>query len=213
MATKLYQKILNVMKQVEYLSKDDNIRFGNTNYKAISEGKVTSTVRTALIAEGLVILPVEQEHTRVDTVSGDGKIHRLTTVNTRYAIVDVSTGEERIIVSSGTGVDTQDKGVGKAMTYALKYALLRTFLIPTGDDPDKTSSAELDKKIPQSRYPKPSERKATFVEMMDSQQDRLGSDIYFQVLKDQGFFAAEEITDRAQQGRIYKLLEAEKGPK
>ena len=49
------------------------------------------------------------------------------------------------VVSSGRG-GYQDKGVGKAMTYAYKYMILRTFAIPTGEDPDKISSAELDKK-------------------------------------------------------------------
>ena len=33
------------------------------------------------------------------------------------------------------------------MTYAYKYMLLRTFAIPTGEDPDKVSSAELDDKL------------------------------------------------------------------
>lgn len=32
------------------------------------------------------------------------------------------------------------------MTYAFKYLFLRTFAIPTGEDPDKVSSAELDEK-------------------------------------------------------------------
>jgi hypothetical protein len=32
------------------------------------------------------------------------------------------------------------------MTYSYKYLLLRTFAIPTGEDPDKISSAELDAK-------------------------------------------------------------------
>ena len=34
-----------------------------------------------------------------------------------------------------------------AMTYSYKYMLLRTFAIPTGEDPDKISSAETDEKI------------------------------------------------------------------
>lgn len=133
----LYQKIHAVMQDVEYLKKDDKISFGNTNYKAISEEKVTSTIRDSLIKNKLVILPVEQEHSREGTLS---------TVNTKYKIVDIETGESEIIVSSGTGADTQDKGVGKAMTYSYKYLLLRTFAIPTGEDPDKISSAELDEK-------------------------------------------------------------------
>ncbi|MFW5438827.1 ERF family protein [Paenibacillus apiarius] len=131
----LYQKISNVMKAVDYLQKDDQVAFGNTKYKAISEEKVTSTVRAALIDQGLVIFPIEQLHSKDGT---------LTTVDVKYKIVDIETGEYEIIVSSGTGADTQDKGVGKAMTYAYKYLMLRTFAIPTGEDPDKVSSAELD---------------------------------------------------------------------
>lgn len=133
----LYKKISQVMRDVSYLSKDDKVEFGTTKYKAISEEKVTSTVRESLISNGLVILPVEQEHSREGTLS---------TVNTRYKIVDIDTGEFEILASSGTGADTQDKGVGKAMTYSYKYLLLRTFAIPTGEDPDKISSAELDAK-------------------------------------------------------------------
>ena len=133
----LYQKISAVMNEIDYLQKDDKISFNKTNYKAISEEKVTSTVRAALIKYGLVILPIEQEHSREGTLS---------IVNTKYKIVDTDTGQHEIIVSSGTGVDTQDKGVGKAMTYSYKYLLLRTFAIPTGEDPDKISNEEIESK-------------------------------------------------------------------
>lgn len=141
----LYQKISAVMQDVEYLSKDDEIKFSSTKYKAISEEKVTQAVRQSLIKHGLVILPVEQNHSKEGTLS---------TVDTKYKIVDIDTGQHEIIVSSGTGADTQDKGVGKAMTYSYKYLLLRTFAIPTGEDPDKISSAELDAK--QNEQPKQS---------------------------------------------------------
>jgi hypothetical protein len=45
----------------------------------------------------------------------------------------------------GHGVDPQDKGAGKATTYALKNCLLYTFLTPVGkiDDTDKTHSDEI----------------------------------------------------------------------
>lgn len=140
----VFKKIHAVMKDVEYLQKDDKVSFGNTSYKAISEEKVTSAIRAAMVKHGLVIIPVEQEHHKDGT---------LTTVNTRYQIVDVDSGDSIVAVSSGTGADTQDKGVGKAMTYAYKYLLLRTFAIPTGDDPDKISSEELDFKARQSKPP------------------------------------------------------------
>lgn len=133
----LYKKIHEVMKEVEYLQKDDKVEFGQTKYKAISEEKVTTAVRASLIKNGLIIIPAEQEHSREGTLS---------TVNVKYKIIDTETGEFEIAVSSGTGADTQDKGVGKAMTYSYKYLLLRTFAIPTGEDPDKISNAELEQK-------------------------------------------------------------------
>lgn len=132
----IYQKIAKVMDDVKYLSKDDKVEFGNTKYKAISEEKVTSTIRESLIRHGIVIIPVAQEHRREGTLS---------TVDVTYRIQNTEDREDYInAVSSGTGADTQDKGVGKAMTYAYKYMLLRTFAIPTGEDPDKISSAQLD---------------------------------------------------------------------
>lgn len=146
----LWQRINAVMSDIQYLCKDDRVKFGSTDYKAISEEKVTSTVRESLIKNGLVIVPVEQEHLK------DGNI---TTVNVKYKIVNIDKPEEfEILTSSGTGADTQDKGVGKAMTYAYKYMLLRTFAIPTGEDPDKISSEELDTK--QSKSKKSSNRDA-----------------------------------------------------
>lgn len=133
----LYQKMSKVMESIEHLQKDDQVSFKTTNYKAISEEKVTKSVRKALIEQGLVIFPTEQEMTREGT---------LTSVNTKYKIVDIDSGDFEILASSGQGADTQDKGSGKAMTYAFKYLLLRTFAIPTGEDPDKTSSPEQDEK-------------------------------------------------------------------
>ena len=134
----IYQKIAEVMKDVQYLCKDDHVKFGQQDYKAISEEKVTSTVRESLIKNGIVIVPIEQEHKR------DGTI---TTVDVAYRIQNIENVDDFVVAkSSGTGADTQDKGVGKAMTYSYKYLLLRTFAIPTGDDPDKISSAEIDAK-------------------------------------------------------------------
>lgn len=132
----IYEKILAVMDSIQYLKKDDAVDFGRTKYAAMSEEKVTMTVRKELIRQGLVVFPVEQ------TVSKDGNI---TTTNTTYKMVNTENPEEFVfLASSGQGSDTQDKGVGKAMTYSFKYMLLRTFAIPTGEDPDKIASDQID---------------------------------------------------------------------
>lgn len=144
----IFQKINKVMADVRYLAKDDmvvtNTKTG-AGYKAITEEKVTTAVREAMIRHGIVIVPIEQTHTRTDEVlqdyQGNQKVSRLATVDTKYRIQNIEDKDDYVIAtSSGTGVDTQDKAVGKAMTYSYKYLLLRTFAIPTGEDTDKISS-------------------------------------------------------------------------
>ena len=144
----IYQKINKVMQNIEYLTKDDKVEFGNTKYKAISEEKVTTAVRKELVTQGIVILPVMQESTVTELIRTDKSVNQRADVHTRYRIQNIEDKEDYTEVeSNGSGVDTQDKAVGKAMTYAYKYMLLRTFAIPTGEDPDKISSAETDSKI------------------------------------------------------------------
>ena len=146
MSVKVYQKILEVMKKVSYLQKDDVVGFGRNKYKAISEEKVTTEVRKALIEVGLVIVPIGIEERREDfeVERANGKIgtDRLSTITTKYLIADTESGERIEAVSAGSGVDPQDKGIGKALTYAYKYLLLRMFAIPTGEDPDKQASED-----------------------------------------------------------------------
>lgn len=143
----LHEKILEVMKNIEYLKKDDHVEFGTTNYKAMSEEKVTMTVRAELVKQGIVVYPIKQEVWKEPNLVVGSRIEKgnITTVNTVYRMVNVDDPTDYIeLASSGQGSDSQDKGVGKAMTYAYKYLFLRTFAIPTGEDPDKISSEELD---------------------------------------------------------------------
>ena len=51
-------------------------------------------------------------------------------------------GESIEICGYGHGIDSQDKAAGKAQTYALKNALLYTFLTPVGaiEDTDSVHS-------------------------------------------------------------------------
>lgn len=146
----IFQKINEVMKNIEYLTKDDKVEFGATKYKAISEEKVTTAVRDQLVKQGIVILPISQDAENKELIRTEKSVNMLTSVHTRYRIQNIDDVNDYIEVeSNGSGVDTQDKGVGKAMTYAYKYMLLRTFAIPTGEDPDKISSAETDNKMSQ----------------------------------------------------------------
>lgn len=61
---------------------------------------------------------------------------------TKYMLLHVS-GEYVELSGYGHGVDTQDKGAGKATTYAMKNTLLNIFLVPTGVDTDDTHSDDI----------------------------------------------------------------------
>ena len=145
MAT-VYEKIQQVMGSVNYLNKDGFVETGKgKGYKALTDEKVLGAVRPALVSAGLVILPVKMDQQRTDeqvkAYDGSTKTNRITDVSVTYRIINVEDPKDYVeVVSAGTGVDTQDKGIGKAMTYAKKYAILNSFLIPSGEDTDQISS-------------------------------------------------------------------------
>lgn len=149
----IYEKIHQVMQDIQYLQKDGFVETGNgKGYKAMTDEKVASTLRPALLKARLVILPVSMETARTDEdvtdKFGNVKKNRVTDCSVTYRIFDIDNPSDYVdVASSGTGVDTQDKGIGKAMTYARKYMLLNTFLIPTGNDTEDISSDVYDAQL------------------------------------------------------------------
>lgn len=141
------------MDEVKGVEKTMNVGTGGSSYKGVSDKVVKEVIRPAMIKHGLTILPTGVEAKtateRWDATDYKGnptvKQSTLTEVTTKYLLVH-SSGESIELAGYGHGVDSQDKGAGKATTYALKYALLYTFLIPTGkiDDADSTHSDDMD---------------------------------------------------------------------
>ena len=132
----LFQKLLSARQEVGYLQKDGKVEFGSTKYKAITDEKVMTTVRPILDKYGIVMSIENIQMSRTGT---------LTEAVITWRFTNGEDPQDFLLVqSAGQGADTQDKGAGKAMTYSRKYALLNTLLIPTGEDPDRISSEELD---------------------------------------------------------------------
>ena len=142
----VYEKILNVMNEVGYLNKDGFVETGKgKGYKALTDEKVLTAIRPVMVKHRLIMLPISMDHRRADEkvkdYQGNEKTNRITDVDMTFRIINVDDPKDYVdVVSSGTGVDTQDKGIGKSMTYAKKYALLNSFLIPSGEDTDQISS-------------------------------------------------------------------------
>lgn len=129
-------KLAEIMSEVGYISK------GGTNsaqgYKYVMASQVADTIREKLAAHGIAIIPGDIVLLSEEK-SPSGK-QTVLTFKYSWHLVDGETGQQHTIYSLGAGADSGDKHVYKATTGALKYALLTTFLIPTGDDPENDSS-------------------------------------------------------------------------
>ncbi len=139
--------ILEVMKEVTNIEKKMNVGSASFSYKAISDSMVRDQVKDSMVKNGLVIVPTGvTAKTTTDRWDEGGKSKQsiLTEATTTYLLMHDS-GESIPLAGYGQGVDTQDKGAGKATTYALKNVLLDTFLIIKGEDmdTDKTHSDDL----------------------------------------------------------------------
>lgn len=154
--TNLAKAIIAVMKEIKGIEKSTTIGTGNNAYKGVPDYEVKKVIGEAMAKHGLCILPIAVTPTmridrweEVDTYSKatpqpmKTKQSIFTEVTTKYLLMHES-GESVELAGYGHGADTQDKSAGKATTYALKYVLLYTFMVPTGkiDDADATHSGQ-----------------------------------------------------------------------
>lgn len=144
----LAKAIINVMKEVRNIEKGLTVGTGSSAYKGVADKDVKYALSESMAKNGLCILPIGinavETVTRWEVEYNEQKQQKqsvFTKVDTKYLLLH-ETGESIEIVGHGHGVDSQDKSAGKATTYALKYALLYTFMIATGniDDADKEAS-------------------------------------------------------------------------
>jgi hypothetical protein len=152
----LAKAIISVMKEVKGMEKNSRVGAGTrAAYDGTKDSDVKEAFNNALSKNGLAMIPIsikdeikvdrwEEESTWNGKTTLKQKQSVFTKVNTKYLLLHES-GESIEVAGYGQGVDAQDKGAGKATTYALKNALLYTFLTPVGkiEDTDTTHSNEI----------------------------------------------------------------------
>ena len=120
---KIHQRLAAVMGEVSYIQKEAK---RGMQYTIVSHDAVTAKVRPALLEHGVVYHPVNLSHEQIGN---------RTQVALTVRFVNIDNSEDYIDVPSlGYGIDQQDKGPGKAISYAVKYALLKALGLETGDD-------------------------------------------------------------------------------
>ncbi|MGF6951912.1 hypothetical protein QF028_004417 [Neobacillus sp. B4I6] len=140
----IYQKLVEVRKAVPYLKKEAE----GKQYKYTGSSQVLASVRAKMDELGLLLIPritgKEISESQIEFKDTSGNVTKRTTTYFTELImtmtwVNADKPDETIECPwYGQGVDIAgEKGVGKALTYAEKYFILKQFNIATDkDDPD-----------------------------------------------------------------------------
>jgi hypothetical protein len=137
----LIKKLIEVSKAIGYLQKDKTNKMQGYNY--LSEAKIKETIKAEFEKQGIVFNYSTDEVREYEiSPTSKGTKQFCTIAKGTYHFYDNDnnpSGNVPVGISGtwfGSGTDTGDKGLYKAITGGIKYVLNTNFLIPTGDDPE-----------------------------------------------------------------------------
>lgn len=212
----IFQRMSAITAELRTVAKNLTVPTGGKNtYKAVSERDILDAVKPIEEKHGVYSYPVSRTVLESNLLESEntynGQTKKTTTFMTRietvYRFVNVDKPTEYIETTTfAEGIDSQDKGSGKAMTYADKYALMKAYKISTGDDPDQDASVEKEytKATPSqkpAKAPKPTGKQKTPREQLIAKLYELGIDI--------NAYAAEKGLNKDTTAETYLALLAE----
>lgn len=162
MSLKLSQRLIAIMNDLHYIQKGS--KMVNNQYRFVSHDQVSSAVHPLLVKHGVLVIP---------TVEESKQEGNRTEVKLLVSFANADNPEDSFHVRYfGYGIDSGDKGPGKAISYAYKYALLKVLCLETGDDPDQDASAtyepikclEFDAALPEDMSDKDKKKIGQFLE-------------------------------------------------
>ncbi len=130
----VYVKITKVMADVDTVVKRG--RNEAHGYDYAMEADIVDELRPIMAKHKIVMIPhqsVERDEVDINTRSGKAVIVR---IHHTFRFVDAEDGSAIEIGVWGEGFDSLDKASYKAFTGAQKYALMKFFMVATGDDPE-----------------------------------------------------------------------------
>lgn len=159
----IYQRIDAITADLAVVAKNLTVQTGkDRSYKAVGERDIIDAVKPLEHKYGVASFPVSREILDDEMLESEGTdykgnpVKRTTfyiKIRTKYRFVNIEKPEEYIETETiSDGIDSGDKGGGKAMTYGDKYALMKVYKISTGEDPDQKASEETEYKQPLKQY-------------------------------------------------------------
>lgn len=133
---KLSEKLLEIQKAVDGIIKDGKNQ--SDKYDFASDENVLNAFRPLMDQHKLLLIPLVTAAHLHEGTTKSGTSRYLTELTLTMIWHDVESGDRMEVPWYAQGVDLAgEKGVGKALTYAEKYFLLKFFHVPTKkDDPD-----------------------------------------------------------------------------
>lgn len=129
----LFAKLAKITGEISRVPKRGRNEFHKYDY--VTEADLLDAVRSKLAEAGIAYFFSVVEATVRPT--DNAKAGPITEVRVAVTFADSETGDSMTVFGVGAGQDAGDKGVYKAITGAQKYVLMKTFLVPTGDDPEQ----------------------------------------------------------------------------
>jgi len=135
----LAARMLAVMGDVGYVQKRGQTDSG-PRYSFIRHDDVVAAVRPVMVRHGVAfhssVLADSLSCEPVGQTRGGATRFKTTLLLELVFISADDPGDTYTVTFPGEGIDTEDKGSGKALSYALKNGLLKTFMIESGDEAD-----------------------------------------------------------------------------
>ena len=156
MGNEVYKAIVAITGELakEGISKSSTNQQQGFKYRGIDQ--VYGALSPLLSKYSLCIMPRIVSKEVVERTNKNGTALFYTTVEAHFDVVSAIDGSRHTVTSFGEAMDSGDKSVGKAMSYAYKAMSFMLFAIPTeGDNDADAHSHEVAAKSPAPRQPSP----------------------------------------------------------
>lgn len=141
----IYKALAAVNKSIKAIGKDRTNQQQGFKFRGIDD--VMNELHSLFAANDIIILQTVNDITVTERQSSRGSAMFYVRVNVTYLFTHAD-GSQAAVTVTGEAMDSGDKATTKAMSIALKYALLQMFLIPTEDDKDPDGQSHEVKPMP-----------------------------------------------------------------
>src|SRR3990167_97918 len=151
----IYQQMPKITAEVGAVEKSRRNQQQGYQFRSIDD--LYAALQGLLATCGVTVVPQVLEYKREERASKSGGVLVSTLASVKHTFY-ASDGSSVEAITLGEGMDSGDKSANKAMSGAMKYALIECFCIPTWDpdnDSEHSSPQPVPRNAPQTKAPPP----------------------------------------------------------